>query len=232
MKQMIGILATNCEGTLSSYVRAVENAGGCPVIVYRVQDIDSIKPIVQLLDGIIFTGGTDINPLLYNELPKVGLQQVDTERDRFELNLVEWVLENTEIPILGICRGMHLLNILKGGTLHQDLIDEGVTSTDHLLSESIPVTEYSHNVNISTHSKLYQIFNKNIVSVNSSHHQGIDKIGKDFEVVAFSDDNIIEAIEMDQDRFVVGVQWHPEKLSEKYDEQQTLFNRFMELTRT
>lgn len=228
MNLIIGILATNCEGTLSSYVRAVEKAGGCPIILHRVGDIQSIEPVLKLLDGIIFTGGTDINPFLYNELPKDGLNQVDTERDRFELLLAEWILENTNIPVLGICRGMHLLNILKGGSLYQDLIKERVTPVNHLLSGVIPVNELSHSINISIGSKLYQIFSNDVISVNSSHHQGINKLGIGFETVATSEDNIIEAIEMQGERFIIGVQWHPEKISEKYDEQQRLFDTFID----
>lgn len=228
MKKIIGILATNCEGTLHSYVSAVERAGGCPVVLQRVLNITTLQPIVEKLDGIIFTGGTDINPFVYNELPKDGLHRVDTERDRFELSLMAWVLENTEIPIFGICRGMHLLNIIKGGSLYQDLIKESVTSFDHLLDESIPVSEYSHKINISGESKLQKILNKDQIPVNSSHHQAISKMGDGFKVVAYSEDEIIEAIELKGERFVVGVQWHPEKLSDKYQEQQRLFDGFME----
>jgi len=227
MKKIIGILATNCQGTLHSYVSAVERAGGCPVVLHRVEEITALQPIVEKLDGIIFTGGTDINPFVYNELPKDGLQRVDTERDRFELSLMEWVLENTDIPVFGICRGMHLLNILKSGSLYQDLIGENVTSFDHLLDESIPVTEYSHKINISE-SKLQQILKKDQIAVNSSHHQAISKLGDGLTAVAFSEDKIIEAIEMNSERFVVGVQWHPERLSDQYPEQQRLFDGFME----
>lgn len=228
MKPIIGILATNCEGTQGEYVKAIEKAGGCPVVLSRVENMNTINPINQILDGIVFTGGTDTGPLNYEEMPYEGIELVDPIRDKFELDLAKWVLSNTDIPILGICRGMQILNVAVGGSLYQDLLSQKATKFNHSLTNIFPKDEPSHMVNISRFSKLYDIFQVDKIAVNSFHHQGIKVIGKDFEATMTSEDNIIEAIEMKGERFVVGVQWHPEMLLERYPQYLKLFTSFLE----
>ncbi|ABR48003.1 peptidase C26 [Alkaliphilus metalliredigens QYMF] len=228
MRPMIAILATNCGGTQADYVKSVERAGGCPVIIDRVEDLNTLKPIMQIVDGIIFTGGTDITPLTYNEMPKEGLGRVDSKRDEFEILLVKWVLSNTDIPILGVCRGMQILNVVDGGSLHQDLLVEKITLSNHWLSGIIPSDEHGHSVYITKKSRLYDVYKKEKIMVNSIHHQGIKNIGKSFEGTTVAEDDIIEAIEMKGERFVVGVQWHPEILVEKHPEHLALFKKFIE----
>lgn len=228
MKPIIGILATNCEGTQGEYISAIEKAGGCPIVLSRVKNINTINPIIQMLDGIVFTGGTDIGPLNYEEMPYEGLESVDPIRDKFELDLAKWVLSNTNIPILGICRGMQILNVAVGGSLYQDLLSQKATKFNHSLANTFPKDEPSHMVDIIHFSKLYDIFQVDKIPVNSFHHQGIKDIGEDFEATMISEDNIIEAIEMKGDRFVVGVQWHPELLVEKHPEYLKLFTSFLE----
>jgi putative glutamine amidotransferase len=228
MKPIIGILATNCEGTQGNYIRAVERAGGCPVVLSRVENLSNIKSIIQIIDGIIFTGGTDINPLNYEEMPYAGLGLVDPIRDNFEIDLAKSILSDTDIPVLGICRGMQILNVATGGSLYQDLLSQKVTEFNHLLTEVFPRDELSHIVNVTNPSKLYDIFQVDKIAVNSFHHQGIKAVGETFEATMISEDNIIEAIEMKGNRFVVGVQWHPEMLLERYPQYLKLFTSFLE----
>lgn len=228
MKPIIGILATNCEGTQENYIRAIEKAGGCPVVLSGVENINTINPINQILDGIVFTGGTDISPLNYEEMPYEGLEWIDPTRDKFELDLAKKILSDTDIPILGICRGMQILNVVAGGSLYQDLLNQKATEFNHSLTNIFPKDQPSHMVNITGFSKLYDIFQVDKIAVNSFHHQGIKTIGKDFEATMISEDNIIEAIEMKGERFVVGVQWHPEMLLEKHPKYLKLFTSFIE----
>lgn len=228
MKPIIGILATNCEGTQGNYIQAIERAGGCPVVLSRVEHLSTIKSIIQVIDGIIFTGGTDISPLNYEEMPYTWLESVDPTRDNFELDLAKSILSDTDIPVLGICRGMQILNVVSGGTLYQDLLNQKATEFNHLLTDIFPRDELSHIVNITNPSKLYDIFQVDKIAVNSFHHQGIKAVGETFEATMISEDNIIEAIEMKGDRFVIGVQWHPEMLLERYPEYLKLFTSFLE----
>lgn len=228
MKPIIGILATNCEGTQENYIEAVEKAGGCPIILSRVDNLSTIKSIIKKLDGIIFTGGTDISPINYEEIPYLRLESVDPARDNFEIDLAKLILSDTDIPVLGICRGMQILNIVSGGSLYQDLLSQKATEFNHSLTDVFPRDQLSHMVEIIKPSKLYDIFEVDKIAVNSFHHQGIKTIGKNFESTMVSEDNIIEAIELKSDRFVVGVQWHPETLIEKHPQYLKLFTSFLE----
>lgn len=228
MRPIIGILATNCEGTQVEYIKAIEKAGGCPVVLSGVEDISTINPINQMLDGIVFTGGTDIGPINYDEMPYMELGSVDPIRDKFEINLAKKFLSDTDIPILGICRGMQILNIVAGGSLYQDLLSQKATEFNHSLTNTFPKDEPSHMVDITCCSRLHDIFPVDKIAVNSFHHQGIKVIGEDFEATMTSEDNIVEAIEMKGERFVVGVQWHPEMLLKKHPEYLKLFTSFVE----
>lgn len=228
MKPIIGVLATNCGGTQDNYISAVERAGGCPVVISKVDNLNTIDSIIQKIDGIVFTGGTDISPLAYNEIPIEALQTVDPARDKFELELAKSILSNTDIPVLGICRGMQILNIVMGGSLYQDLLVKEATEFNHLQKDIFPEDELSHIAKIKSPSKLYDIFQEEKIAVNSFHHQGVKNIGENFVSTMMSEDNIIEAIEMKGDRFVVGVQWHPEKLLKKYPKYLKLFTSFIQ----
>lgn len=228
MKPIIGVLSTYREETQARYIKAVENAGGSPVILAKVNDIKTMESIIPVLDGIVFTGGVDINPLIYGETPQEGLGRIDPDRDKFELALAKVILFNTDIPVVGICRGMQILNVAAGGSLYQDLVVQNKTEVIHSLEDVFPWHEPSHNVNIVKPSKLYDIFKKDNMLVNSFHHQGIKKLDNNFEAVMVSEDNVIEGIELKDDRFVIGVQWHPEMLVEKYPEYLNLFRKFIE----
>ncbi len=223
----IGLQGQEWQLIADDYVKTIERAGGQPVIIPIIENLETMTRTINLLDGIIFSGGADIHPRVYGESPKKNLGIMNPNRDIHEINLAKKVLYEMNIPVLGVCRGIQLLNVATGGTLYQDLILEKKEVFNHSLLGS-PKDYPAHKVNIKKESRLYEIFKKEELWVNSYHHQGIKKLGKDFIVTMTADDGVIEAIEYSSDRFVVAVQWHPEMMFEKNDEYMDLFNKFIE----
>ncbi len=226
MKPIIGILSTS-EDTQADYIKAVERAGGTPIVLPMVEEIRTLDPIIDKLNGIIFTGGSDINPHCYKDYPKYGLGKVLPKRDGFEVPLALSILNDSNISILGICRGMQLLNVVTGGSLYQSLEKENPISFNHWMKDIYPRYHPSHEVTIEKSSKLFSIFNKDKIFVNSFHHQGIKTLGKGFQPVMTADDGTIEAIEFPGKRFIIGVQWHPEMMIDTYPEYLNLFRTFV-----
>lgn len=190
------------------YVEAVTRAGGLPLLLPPVEDRKMIQQYVQLCNGFILSGGGDINPLLFGQFPHPKLEEFHTPLDRSQWWLTEEILK-TDKPLLAICRGMQLLNVVQGGTLWQDM-----SAVDHpvmLHSQIGPRGDIFHPVKIERHSILGDLFGEQL-EVNSFHHQGVDRLGKDLKVTAVAPDGMVEAIEMPGHRFVVGIQWHPEML--------------------
>lgn len=208
------------------YISAIENAGGVPLIIPVTQNIESIKKIIDLLDGLLFTGGSDIDPQFYNELPQEGLSVIEPKRDAHELNLAKQVLKDTNIPLLGICRGIQILNVADGGTIYQDLKNEWESDMNHTVLKA-PKYHPTHTVKINENSKLFSIFDSTNISVNSFNHQAIKTLGKSFEATMVAPDGLIEGIELQGERFVVAVQWHPEMMIEKYPLYKNLFESFV-----
>lgn len=237
MKALIGIISNmNWEtqgvwaGYKKSYVnfdysKAVERAGGIPLLIPLTDDNNLLEETVSALDGIIITGGQDVNPMEFNEEPHEKLGQTLYERDKTDIAVIKKALE-LKVPLLGICRGHQIINLILGGSLYQDLsqIKEG---TIQHLQGGFPNT-LSHTIEIKEGSLLKEIFKENN-KVNSYHHQVIDKLGEGLEVTARSKDNIIEAIEKINDKeFILGVQFHPEMLANRYSYHQEIFNRFVD----
>ncbi|WPC41372.1 gamma-glutamyl-gamma-aminobutyrate hydrolase family protein [Clostridium sp. JS66] len=212
----------------NDYVKAVEKSGGIPVVIPVFNDLSNIENVIDIVDGIVFAGGADIEPKHYGQYIGTKIGQIIPERDRQELQLAKNIIENTEIPILGVCRGYQLLNVVCGGTLYQDLSEIPLELRNNkIINHSMkgsPKYNPVHEVKINEKSRFYKIFNKKSISVNSYHHQAIKDVADDFNVSTMSPDGIVEAIELKrEDRFVVGVQWHPEMLSERNDEQLLIF---------
>ncbi|MDQ4121837.1 MAG: gamma-glutamyl-gamma-aminobutyrate hydrolase family protein [Acidobacteriota bacterium] len=192
----------------SDYAEAVEWAGGVPVHLSLLPRNDYNKTILSLVDGILLPGGADIDPLRYGEEPKPGLGTVSPLRDENDLVILS-LAEEMNIPVLGICYGMQLLNVYRGGGIVQDIEREIPNSLKHQQGE--PRERLSHWINISEKSLLFKERGENKVLVNSHHHQAVERIGKNLFVSATASDGIVEAIEDTRpDRFNLGVQWHPE----------------------
>jgi putative glutamine amidotransferase len=199
-----------------SYVRAITEAGGLPVLLPPIQDPVLIQGYLERIDGLLLSGGGDICPVFFNSEPSDKLSLVYWERDNFEMQLAKLALK-AELPILGVCRGHQVLNVATGGALIQDIATEIEKSLPH--KQDGTREKPWHSVKINPKSRLAEILKAATPGtpleqfpVNSIHHQSISKVGKGFKVVAESPDGVIEAIENDSASFVIGVQWHPEDL--------------------
>lgn len=208
------------------YISVIEKAGGIPVILPLTESNETRKQLLGKLDGILFTGGSDIDPQQYGELPRYGLGSIAPQRDQHEIELAKMALYETTLPILGVCRGMQLLNVVSGGTLYQDLKRDKPEGINHLILAS-PKYHPVHPVTMTPSSKFHQIFNAETIGVNSYHHQAIKEIGKGFEATMLAPDGIIEGIELEGERFVCAVQWHPEMMVDHMPEIAPLFTSFV-----
>lgn len=233
MKPIIGIttmheIEIEKSFTLESnnYLRAVEAAGGVPLFLPITEELEDIKSYLNIIDGIVFTGGGDISPLKYGENPLQIEFSINNLRDNFEFNLF---LEayNMDMPILGICRGAQLINVALGGSLYQDINLQFSNCHGHMQSE-LQVYDFFHQVIIDKDSKLFDIFKSRELEVNSFHKQAIKALGDNLKVTATAKDGIIEGIEGISRKFLVGVQWHPEDLSLKHKDFVKLFKALID----
>ncbi len=185
-----------------AYTQAVEHAGGIPVVL---TDTARIQGLVERIDGLVITGGGfDIPPAMYGEEPLMELTTIP-ERTAFESAVYMESLKRG-IPVLGVCGGMQLINVIAGGSLYQDIKKQAPASRDH--------SKGDHRITLEPHTILYGILGKKAVTTNTSHHQAVKAPGKDIVVSAKADDGIIEAIEHRDFLHVLGVQWHPERMDE------------------
>jgi putative glutamine amidotransferase len=214
-----------------AYVRSVERAGAIPVALPAGSPADAAG-LLERLDGILLSGGIDVDPPLFGESAHSGLRRVDRRRDDFEIALVRGAIER-DVPILAICRGHQVLNVATGGTLHQDLPSLIPGGERHERAE--PRWQRVHTVAIEPRSRLSSLLGEGPVSVNSIHHQAVARVGTGLVVSArCPDDDVVEGIEMPARRFVLGVQWHPEAfwhLSDS-DSFQCLFDAHADACRT
>lgn len=191
----------------SSYLSAVEVSGGLPVVIPYFSDLNCIANYINLFDGILFCGGDDVTPLLYHEELGTNRGHTDYKTDTFHFTFMKEALRS-RLPILGICRGMQVLNLALGGTIYQDLSLRQQPTLNHMqLSENR--SDPCHKISSLNNSLLYNILGETHV-VNSFHHQCIKKLGKNLIASYTSSDKVTEAIEYPNRPFTVGVQWHPE----------------------
>lgn len=208
------------------YKNIIENRGGVPIIIPITSDFELIDYYIDMCDGFLFTGGADINPIFYGENPDHSLGMLDNARDMFEIEFMKRVLEKDR-PMLGICRGMQILNISLGGSLIQHIPDiDG--SFNHMGKGN--KFDISHSVNFYRDNLFYDIFGEKLY-VNSSHHQAIGDLGQGIDILGLSDDNIIEAVGLGGYKFVYGLQWHPEGLVYRDETMNNLIDRFLDACR-
>lgn len=217
---LIGISANRRDGLsciAETYVQAVAEAGGAPLLIPVINDIRLLSAIVSSLDGLLMSGGSDINPILIGEEPIPQLQDVDPFRDEYDFMLLRLAM-NRQLPIMGICRGHQILNVAFGGTIYQDIHSQ---SGRKLLKHSQAMAREfaSHTVKIGSSSRHMKelLDGVDTLKVNSFHHQAVDRVAPDFITAAEAPDGINEAIEH-KERAIFGVQWHPEAMAANGDE--------------
>jgi putative glutamine amidotransferase len=213
---LIGIASLTSE----AYVRAIRESGGIPVVLPNTGgNTDRVPEYLDRLDGLLMPGGADIPPLEYGEAQHETVELLDDDRFQFEKVLIREWIEKTDKPLLGICLGSQWINVATGGTLIQDIPSE--RNANHRDTE--------HPVALEPDSRLARILGSNEVQVNSFHHQAADTIGEGLRAVAKSPEGIVEATETtDPDRFLIGVQWHPEKMMPENGTQAKLLEAFIE----
>ena len=206
------------------YSNSVINSGGIPVILPITDNFEVIKEQVKYFDGLILSGGGDPDPNLYGEDCLQELGDITPERDTFELAILEEFLK-TKKPILGICRGLQLMNVFYGGTLYQDIkyVDTNIQHKQKWLAD-LP----THNINILENNILFEIFGKK-ARTNSFHHQMIKDLGRELTSIATANDGVIEAIQNKNYPFFYGVQWHPEMMASRGNlGMKKIFDKFIE----
>ena len=229
MKPIIGITIDmekdDKQSIKNAYVKAVIRAGGLPFLIPSGVEGDATQ-LVERIDGLLLSGGDDINPLLFDEEPHPNLGTVTPARDATELEITRQMLKQDK-PILGICRGIQVLNVAVGGTIYQDCtkqIDRPILQ--HY--QKAPIGHPTHFVQLAKGSLLEELAGREQILVNSFHHQSLKDVPEPFIVTGTATDQIIEAVESAQHQFVIGVQWHPELLAEIGDTMSLqLFDRFI-----
>lgn len=191
----------------TAYVQSVILSGGIPYMIPVTDNVEVLRQIVSQLDGIVLTGGEDIKPDYYGDTPDEKLEEVSPARDTFDLMVLKMATDRN-IPILGICRGLQLMNVAFGGTLYQDLPTQHPSAINHRQKESGTIP--THPVSIIKGSKLAEITGQEMLQVNTFHHQAIRKLAPGFKVTAWAPDSVVEAIEAYPVRQMLGVQFHPE----------------------
>jgi putative glutamine amidotransferase len=216
-------------GHRQTYIDAVLQAGGAPLLIPPLLDTSTLRTIYERLDGVLLAGGGDIAPNHYGDQPHERLGTIDPPRDLTELRLARWAVAEGK-PLLGICRGVQLINVALGGSLYQDIPSQLNTTIDHNLSyEREDWTFLAHSISLAADSRLAHILGTTHLMINSLHHQAVRRVATGLRAVAWAPDGVIEALENEGQTFIIGVQGHPEALQATVDPRwQNLFAAFVE----
>jgi putative glutamine amidotransferase len=213
------------------YIRALTAVGALPWMIPLVGDEpETMRGIYDELDGVFLPGGADIDPANYGEERHERCDKGDPARDEVELTLVRWAMTDGK-PVLGVCRGLQLVNLAAGGTLYQDLGEQmpGAVKHDYFPFGGRYARDFlAHEVSIGAHTKLAEIFGAGALKVNSMHHQGVRKVGEHLVASAVAPDGLVEGLESANGSYLVAVQWHPEVLIENDERTRRLFASFVE----
>lgn len=219
-------------GVNQSYVEAVVRGGGEPLCIVRPDD-GRLRLLLPLVDGVLIVGGHDIDSEYYGEENTEHTQNIDRDRDRLELALICLAVKH-RLPLLGICRGMQAINVALGGSLYQDVLTEmpGALFHDHhkdsVTGKELPHSTIVHDVFLKEKTLLHGLVGRATIAVNSLHHQGVKMLGKGLIPSALAPDGLIEAIELPNPPFFLGVEWHPEELTDEAS--QKIFSAFIKAT--
>jgi putative glutamine amidotransferase len=209
-----------------SYIQAVERAGGVPILIPILSDLSGLQVLLPRLDGLLLSGGLDVDPRHYHEDPHPMLGETNPQLDDLELALARWALQN-DVPTLGICRGMQVLNVALGGSLYQDLADQFPNSLKHP-NWDLPRGQFVHRVYVEPNSLLAEILGTREVRVNSLHHQAAKRPGNGIQITGHADDGVAELLEVSGHRFMMGAQCHPEEIYNEEPAWQRLFLAFID----
>ncbi len=210
---------------------AVERAGGLPVLIPAALKPETLRALFDRVDAVLLPGGGDVNPDRYHEAPHPTIGGVNDIRDTAETLFTQWSVEDKR-PILGICRGMQIMNVALGGSLIQDIPSEVTTTLVHDVEDGIPRSTIMHEVAITDDSHLAQILGTSLVQVNSLHHQAVDMPSSLVRITAKAPDGVPEAMEIPNHPFAMAVQWHPEDMLNGGDgRMQRLFDAFVQAVR-
>lgn len=209
---------------LENYTKSILRAGGTPVLLPVGIHPDQAEVLALRLDGLLLSGGGDIDPAIYHGRAHPNVNSVDPDRDTLELALVAAARKHN-IPLLGICRGMQLINVAFGGSLYTHLPDHFPDGA--IQHSNTAFTKIAHPVNIQIGTRLASILRQPLLQVNSLHHQGLKRLGSGLTATALATDDLVEGVETNNGHYLMGVQWHPEALHED-PAAQDIFSSFIE----
>ncbi len=207
------------------YIKAIRDQGGIPFMIPLEYPLDEIERIFELFAGLVLVGGGDVAIERYGGAAHERVSKPILERDELEIQIVREAARR-DVPLLGICRGMQVMNVALGGTLYSDLPDQRPSEIRHNSADDAPMDVTTHSVLLHPKTKLLQIYEVDQLEVNSFHHQGVKDLADSFIPAAHSKDGLTEAFESPNHQFVVGVQWHPEAL-QKTPVHTRIFNAFI-----
>ena len=210
------------------YLDVLYACGAIPLVLPFDSDEVDVGQVLSICDGLLLTGGVDVNPRLYGEEPLPECAQIQSIRDELEYKLLDRALKE-DMPVLGICRGSQLLNVFLGGTLYQDLPTQLSDSINHTMEP--PFESPCHRVRLEEGQPLHQLLGEDVIPVNSIHHQAVKDMAPDLVPLARSLDGVIEGSWMPSKRFVWGVQWHPEWIWSIDARQRRIVQHFVDMCR-
>lgn len=238
MKPRIGVLCNHTDGdggpfserqlVNQAYLDRIDEVGGSCLLIHDCADED-IMALVDLCDGLLVTGGSDFDPRAFGRQPHAKLGSVSPRRDHLDRVAVQHALDRPELPMFGICRGIQSINVVAGGSLVQDVGSQVEGALKH--NQSAPGWYGTHDIELVESSRLADIVGEGRVSVNSYHHQAVDAVAPGFEIVARTEDGVVEAIERTDAAFCLGVQFHPEIMAHRDERMMRIFTAFVEACR-
>jgi putative glutamine amidotransferase len=211
------------------YARAVAAAGGLPVLIPLLEEEDTLRALYDRLDGVLLPGGVDLDPATYGETPLPTCGRLDPARDRVELAFARWAIAEGK-PLFGLCRGLQIVNVALGGTLYQDIAAQRreAIKHDYFPSAGFPRDHLAHPVIVTSGSRLDSLVGTAPLKVNSMHHQAVKDLAPGLVSTALAPDGVVEAVESPDRPFLLGVQWHPESLTERDPRMHRLVAGFVE----
>ena len=226
-EQILGFTAQEWHLVAHDYIRELEEAGALPILlpIYR-KNLDP-KRIIELCDGILVTGGRNTDPQRFGEKISPSISSINPWRDEWEIELIQELLKNGKIPVLGTCRGIQIINVACGGTLYQNLMEGG--KDYHLMPPVIPAYHKTHNVTLTEGSRIREIMGESVIGTNSFHTMGVKALGKGLVATGTTPDGLVEVLEHeDRSRFFLATQFHPELMAPVHTEFRKIYNAFIQ----